>query len=304
MDLTVQLGSLKLKNPVLTASGTFGYGVEFSQFGDLKKLGGIIVKGLSLQPKEGNPPPRIIETPCGMLNSIGLQNIGVHRFIKEMLPVLPWKHTPIIANIFADRIEEFEELVEILSDIKEIAAIEVNISCPNVKAGGMLFGQDPKTAEEVCKRVKEKAAGKTVIMKLTPNVQDITVIARAVEYSGADVISLINTVQAMAVDIYTKRPKLYTILGGLSGPAIKPIALRMVYQVCNSVNIPVIGIGGIVCAEDALEFILTGAHAVQIGSANFIDPAISFKIIDDLSDLVEKLNITSWDEFRGKLEVE
>ncbi len=301
MDLSVSLGRLKLKNPVLTASGTFGYGIEFQDFGDLKKLGGIVVKGLSLNPKPGNPPPRICETPCGMLNSIGLQNIGIKRFIKEILPLLPWNETAVIVNIFSDNLEEFEKLAEIAAERKEIAAIEVNISCPNVKKGGVLFGQDPKIAEEVTKRVKLKAKDKPVIVKLTPNVQDIKIIAKAVENGGADIISLINTVFGMAVDIYTRRPKLSNVFGGLSGPAIKPIALKLVYEVCQTVNIPVIGVGGITSAEDVLEFILVGAFAVQIGSANFIDPYISFKIVEELPKLVKKLKIKKWEDFRGSL---
>ncbi len=301
MDLSVTLGSLKLKNPILTASGTFGYGIEFQDFGDLRKLGGIVVKGLSFNPKSGNPPPRISETPCGMLNSIGLQNVGIKKFIEEILPLLPWKETAVIVNIFSDNLEEFEKLTEIAAEREEIAAIEVNISCPNVKAGGVLFGQDPKIAEEVTRRVKLRAKDKPVIVKLTPNVQDIKIIAKAVENGGADIISLINTVFGMAVDIYTRRPKLSNIFGGLSGPAIKPIALKLVYEVCQTVTIPVIGIGGITSAEDVLEFVLVGAFAVQIGSANFTDPYISFKIIEELPRLVKKLKIKKWEDFRGSL---
>lgn len=301
MDLSVKIGNLFLKNPILTASGTFGYGLEYSPFGDLKTLGGIVVKGLSLKPRKGNPGTRICETPCGMLNAIGLENIGVERFINEKLPHLPWKDTAIIANLYGEEILEFEELTKILAKREEIQALEVNISCPNVKKGGMLFGQDPQTAAAVCETVKKNARDKTVIIKLSPNVQNIKSIAKAVENAGADAVSLINTIPAMAVDIYTKRPKLTNVVGGLSGPAIKPIALRMVYEVVQSIDIPVIGIGGICSVEDVFEFILVGAHAVQIGSANFTNPKISFEIVNKLTEIAKKLNINSLSEYRGSL---
>ncbi len=301
MDLSVKIGSLVLKNPILTASGTFGYGIEYETFGDLKKLGGIVVKGLSINPRQGNMGDRIAETPCGMLNSIGLENIGINAFIQDILPKLPYKETPIIVNLYGEDIKDFEILSKITSERKEIGALEVNISCPNVKQGGIQFGQDEKSAAMVCETVKKHAGSKVVIVKLSPNVSDIKKIAKAVEQAGADAISLINTIPAMAVDIYRRRPKLTNVIGGLSGPAIKPIALRMVYEVVQVVNIPVIGIGGISSVEDVFEFILVGAHAVQIGSANFTNPALSFEIVDKLQIMANKLNINNLEEFRGKL---
>ncbi len=301
MDFSVKIGSLVLKNPILTASGTFGYGIEYETFGDLKKLGGIVVKGLSINPRQGNMGDRIAETPCGMLNSIGLENIGINAFIQDILPKLPYKQTPIIVNLYGENINDFETLSKITSKREEIGALEVNISCPNVKQGGIQFGQDEKSAAKVCEAVKKHAGSKVVIVKLSPNVSDIKKIAKAVELAGADAISLINTIPAMAVDIYKRRPKLTNVIGGLSGPAIKPIALRMVYEVVQVVNIPVIGIGGISSVEDVFEFILVGAHAVQIGSANFTNPALSFEIVDSLQIMANKLNINSLEEFRGKL---
>ena len=301
MDFSVKIGSLVLKNPILTASGTFGYGIEYETFGDLKKLGGIVVKGLSINPRQGNMGDRIAETPCGMLNSIGLENIGINAFIQDILPKLPYKETPIIVNLYGEDIKDFEILSKITSERKEIGALEVNISCPNVKQGGIQFGQDEKSAAMVCETVKKHAGSKVVIVKLSPNVSDIKKIAKAVELAGADAISLINTIPAMAVDIYRRRPKLTNVIGGLSGPAIKPIALRMVYEVVQVVNIPVIGIGGISSVEDVFEFILVGAHAVQIGSANFTNPALSFEIVDKLQIMANKLNINNLEEFRGKL---
>ena len=301
MDFSVKIGSLVLKNPILTASGTFGYGIEYEIFGDLKKLGGIVVKGLSINPRQGNMGDRIAETPCGMLNSIGLENIGINVFIQDILPKLPYKETPIIVNLYGENIKDFETLSKITSKREEIGALEVNISCPNVKQGGIQFGQDEKSAAMVCEAVKRHAGSKVVIVKLSPNVSDIKKIAKAVELAGADAISLINTIPAMAVDIYRRRPKLTNVIGGLSGPAIKPIALRMVYEVVQVVNIPVIGIGGISSVEDVFEFILVGAYAVQIGSANFTNPALSFEIVDSLQIMANKLNINSLEEFRGKL---
>lgn len=304
MELDVQLGDLWLKNPVMTASGTFGYGLEFSQFGDLKDLGGIVVKGLSLEPRRGNPGPRIVETSCGLLNAIGLQNIGAKAFVEDKLPNLPWQETAIVANLYAQSCSEFASLAEYLSDQEGISALEVNISCPNVQAGGMQFGQDLHMAKKVCRAVKEKALKKPVIVKLSPNITDVKEIACAVQNSGADIISMINTVVGMAVDIRNRKPRLGNIFGGLSGPAIKPIALRMVYQVCQAVEIPVIGIGGITSAEDILEFILVGAHAVQIGSANFRQPNKSFYLVNELQELMSELGIESLDEFRGSLQLE
>jgi len=300
-DLSVSLGSLQLKNPLITASGTFGYGLEFRHFGNLANLGGIVIKGLSLLPKKGNPGPRIAESPCGLLNAIGLENIGVESFVRDKLPFLPWDKTSIIANLYATSLTEFSELAEYLSSVEGIAALEVNISCPNVQEGGIQFGQKAHKAAQVCQAVQAKSGDKPVIVKLSPNVTDITEIAQAVEQAGAEAISMINTLGGMAVDIYSRRPKLGNILGGLSGPAIKPIALKMVYQVCQAVNIPVIGIGGITTAQDILEFILVGAVAVQIGSANFKQPNISFQLIKDLENLTVNLGIESWEDFRGHL---
>jgi len=301
--MDVKLGKLHLKNPILTASGTFGYGLEFVPYGNLSSLGGIVVKGLSLKPRQGNPTPRIVETPCGMLNAIGLQNIGVEKFLAQKLPELPWKETAIIANLYAQSKEEFARLAEILAQEEGIAALEVNISCPNVKEGGVQFGQDPEMAAQVTETVKKNAGDKPVIVKLSPNVTDIKVIARAVEKAGADILSLINTLSGMAVNIYTKRPMLANVIGGLSGPAIKPVALKMVYEVVNCTNLPVIGIGGITNVTDVLEFILAGATAVQIGTANFIRPDKVFQIVRDLPQKLTQLNITSWSQWRGKLKI-
>lgn len=301
MNLKVHFGALTLKNPVMTASGTFGYGLEFAPYGDLKNLGAIVVKGLSLQPRQGNPPPRIVETSCGFLNAIGLQNIGVQAFVRDKLPRLPFAETPIIANLYAQSSQEFGELAAILSDTEGISALEVNISCPNVRSGGVQFGQNPHMAAEVCQAVKARAGDLPVILKLSPNVTDITEIARAVEGHGADMISLINTLTGTALDIRTRRFRLANRTGGLSGPAIKPVALRMVYETCRAVTIPVIGIGGIASAEDALEFILAGAHAVQVGSGSFTRPDAAFWIVDRLAALTKELKIRSWEEFRGQV---
>lgn len=303
MDLSVNLAGLRLKNPILTASGTFGYGLEFTPYGDLKALGGIVVKGLSWEPREGNPMPRIAETPCGMLNAIGLQNIGARAFVEKKLPYLPWAEVPVIVNLYACNIEEFARLAEYLAAQEGVAALEVNISCPNVRAGGVLFGQDPFQTAQVTQAVKARAGVKPVIVKLSPNVTDITAIAKAAADAGADALSLINTLTGMAVDIRTRRPSLANIVGGLSGPAIKPVALRCVYQVCRAVDLPVIGMGGISSAEDALEFILVGAWAVQVGTANFLRPDMSFRIAAQLPKLLDELNVSSWEEFRGALAV-
>lgn len=301
MDMHVTCGGLSLKNPILTASGTFGYGLEYSRFGDLTKLGGIVVKGLSLEPRVGNPMPRIAETPSGMLNAIGLQNIGVKKFVEERLPRLPVDDFSVIANLYACGADEFADLAGYLADQKGVAALEVNISCPNVSSGGILFGQDPKMAEQVTKAVKKRAGDKPVIIKLSPNVTDITEIARAAVAGGADMLCLINTLSGMAVDARTRRPRLANVIGGLSGPAIKPVALRCVHQVCKAVDVPVIGVGGIASAEDVLEFILVGAHAVQIGTANFLRPDFAFRLVDELQKLCEEYGISSWEEYRGSL---
>jgi dihydroorotate dehydrogenase (NAD+) catalytic subunit len=301
MDMRVDLAGLRLKNPVVTASGTFGYGLEFTPYGDLEKLGGLVVKGLSLKPRKGNPMPRLAESPCGMLNAIGLQNAGVKAFLRGMLPQLPFKETAIIANLYACDPDEFGELASILAAEEGIAALEVNISCPNVKEGGILFGQDPAQAAKVTGAVKKRAGTKPVIVKLSPNVTDIAAIARAVEGAGADILSLINTLSGMSVDARTRKPWLANVIGGLSGPAIKPVALRCVYQVAQAVQIPIMGMGGITSAEDALEFFLVGAHAVQVGTANFLRPDFSFRLVDEIPALLEKYGVKSLEEYRGSL---
>ncbi len=302
MDLSVTIAGLRLKNPILTASGTFGYGLEFTPYGDLKALGGIVVKGLSWEPREGNPMPRIAETPCGMLNAIGLQNIGAREFVEKKLPHLPWAEVPVIANLYACDAEEFARLAEYLAAQEGVAALEVNISCPNVRAGGVLFGQDPVQAAQVTRAVKARSGTKPVIVKLSPNVTDITAIAKAAADAGADALALINTLTGMAVDIRTRRPRLANVVGGLSGPAVKPVALRCVHQVCRAVDLPVLGMGGISSAEDVLEFILVGASAVQVGTANFLRPDMSFRIAAQLPTLLHELNVSSWEEFRGALQ--
>lgn len=300
MDLGVRLGNLELKNPIITASGTFGYGLEFMRYGDLTALGGICLKGISLQPRLGNPMPRIAETPSGMLNAIGLQNVGVEKFLKEKLPYIPAGVT-LIANLYAQSAEDFGELAAIFAAEEKITALEVNISCPNVKEGGVQFGQDPTMAAQVTEAVKKRAGNKPVMVKLSPNVTDVTVIARAAEAAGADMLSLINTLSGMSVDARTRRTRIANVIGGLSGPAIKPVALRMVHQVCKAVSIPVVGMGGIVCAEDVLEFILVGAHAVQVGTYNFMRPDNAFRLVEEVRALAQSYNIESWDAYRGSL---
>ncbi len=301
-DLRVNIGSLELKNPVMTASGTFGYAREFENLMNLHRLGAVIVKGISLAPRSGNPPPRIVETACGMLNAIGLQNVGVERFIKEKMVYLQGLQIPVIVNILGDSIDEYQEITERLSGVKGIAAIEVNISCPNVKKGGVAFGTQAHMAKAVTEAVKMKSSV-PVMVKLSPNVTDIAEMARAVEDGGADSVSLINTLIGMAIDLESRRPKLANVIGGLSGPAIKPVALRMVYQVAKAVSIPVIGIGGIDSTEDALEFMLAGASAVQIGTANFINPRVSEDIVEGMHRYVIDHNLSSIRELIGALEV-
>ncbi len=297
-DLQVSLGPLKLKNPVLTASGTFGYGQEFSSVVDLNLLGGIVVKGLSLKPRAGNPPPRIVETPCGMLNAIGLANIGVEAFLEEKLPWLRGLDTPVIVNIYGHTIDEYGALAARLKGVEGISAIEVNISCPNVEQGGMAFGTDPDISARVTEQVLEKG-DRPVIVKLSPNVTDIKAVARAVEKAGADGVSLINTITGMAIDIERRLPRLANICGGLSGPAIRPVALYMVYQVVKTVSIPVIGIGGIMDYRDALEFLLAGARAVQVGTANFVNPRAGLDIIEGLREFCQEQGIGAVDEIIG-----
>jgi dihydroorotate dehydrogenase (NAD+) catalytic subunit len=301
-DLRVNIGSLELANPVMTASGTFGYAKEFENLMNLHRLGAVIVKGISLHPRVGNPPPRIVETACGMLNAIGLQNVGVDRFISEKMKYLAGLDVPVIVNILGDSLAEYEEITDRLAGVPGVAGIEVNISCPNVKKGGVAFGTDPAMAASVTSVVK-KMAKVPVMVKLSPNVSDITVIARAVEDGGADSISLINTLIGMAIDVKTKRPVLANVIGGLSGPAIKPVALRMVYEVAKVVSIPVIGIGGIESAEDALEFMLAGATAVQIGTANFVNPRASEEVIDGLYAYATAEKLTSIRSLIGALQM-
>ncbi len=300
-NLSVSLPGLTLKNPIIPASGTFGYGLEFAPYGDLTELGAIVVKGLSLKQREGNPMPRVAETPCGMLNAIGIQNIGAEAFVSTKLSKLPHKELPVIANLYACDAEEFGELAAFLAAADGLAALEVNISCPNVRSGGVLFGQNPDMAAKVAASVKKNAGKLPVILKLSPNVANIADIAKAVQDAGADMISCINTLTGMAVDLRTRNPRLANVVGGLSGPAIKPVALRCVHQVCQAVDIPVIGMGGIASAEDVLEFILVGAHAVQVGTANFYRPDFSFRLVREVAALMDELGIPDLDSLRGTL---
>lgn len=299
-DLKVTIGSLELKNPVLTASGTFGYGQEFSSIVDLNLLGGIVVKGLSLKPRPGNPPPRIVETPCGMLNAIGLANVGLERFLKEKIPWLQELDTAVVVNIYGHSIDEYSAVAEGLRGVEGISAIEVNISCPNVEYGGMAFGTDPDVSARVTEEVLKKS-DKPVIVKLSPNVTDIRAVARAVEKAGAHAISLINTITGMAIDIDRRVPRLANIFGGLSGPAIRPVAVYMVYQVVRTVNIPVIGVGGIMDYRDALEFLIAGAHAVQVGTANFVNPEAGIDIIEGIKKFCEDRGIDRIQDIIGTL---
>jgi dihydroorotate dehydrogenase (NAD+) catalytic subunit len=300
MGLAVEIGSLKLKNPVMTASGTFGYGEEYSEFLDLNMLGAVVVKGISLKPMEGNPPPRICETPCGMLNAIGLQNIGLKRFLKEKLPFLRQFDTKIIVNILGNTIQEYVRLSKEL-DAAGVDAIELNVSCPNVKKGGIIFGTDKRALSKLVSKVKQSAGKSLLITKLSPNVSDITEFAVAAEESGSDALSLINTLRGMAIDIETRRPKLANITGGLSGPAIKPVALRMVWEASQSVRIPVIGIGGIINAQDAIEFMLAGATAIQVGTGNFINPMATIEIIHGIRSYSEGKNIDNIRDIIGSI---
>lgn len=299
-DLRVSIASLSLKNPVMTASGTFGYAREFEPYVNLHRLGAVVVKGISLEPRTGNPPPRIVETSCGMLNAIGLENVGVERFISEKMPSLRGINVPVFVNILGDTLEEYKKIAQRLADVEGISAIEVNISCPNVKKGGVAFGTVPEMAAAVTLAVKESSSV-PVVVKLSPNVTDITEIACAVEDGGADAVSLINTLIGMAIDPFSRRPRLANVIGGLSGPAIKPVALRMVYQVAQAVSIPVIGIGGIENAEDILEFMLAGATAVQIGTANFVNPKASEEAVEGLARYVVDQKLGSIRELIGGL---
>ena len=299
-NLQVTIKGLTLKNPVMTASGTFGYGEEYSRYLDLNRLGAVVVKGLSLETRAGNPPPRIIETAAGMLNAVGLQNIGVRAFVTEKLPWLRQYDVPVIANVYGETIDEYLQVCDILNHATGVHALEINISCPNVRKGGVAFGTDPEMAADVTCRVKS-VTDLPVIIKLTPNVTDIAAIARSVEAAGADAVSLINTLTGMAVDAETRRPQLRNRTGGLSGPAIKPVALRMVWQVAQAVKIPVIGIGGIMNANDALEFLIVGARAVQVGTANFTDPLATIRIIDGIADYLRRHDLGGINDLIGSL---
>jgi dihydroorotate dehydrogenase (NAD+) catalytic subunit len=302
MDLSVSIGSLRLKNPVLAASGCFGYGVEYAQAVDLSSLGGVVVKGLFLKERQGHPPPRIVETPAGMLNAIGLQGIGVHRFVSERLPELRRLGATVFVNVCGSTIDEYCEVSRILSDADGVAAIELNISCPNIKEGGIQFGCSLTGTHDVVSAVR-KVTRLPIMPKLTPNVTDVASFARAAEEGGADAVSLVNTFLAMAIDVETRRPKLSNVLGGLSGPAIRPIAVRMVWECSQAVKLPVIGMGGIATAEDALEFLIAGASAVQVGTANFVDPFIWSKILDGMSAYFERHAITRVADLVGQIDL-
>ena len=302
VDLKININGLEFKNPVLTASGTFGYGPEFEDFIDIGQLGGIIVKGTTLEHREGNAYPRMAETPSGMLNAVGLQNKGIDYFIQHIYPNIKKYNTNIIINVSGSKLEDYLAVIEKINDLDRIPAIELNISCPNVKQGGMAFGTSCASAAEITKAAR-KVCNKTLIVKLSPNVTDITSIAKSVEAEGADSVSLINTLLGMAIHAETRKPVLSTITGGLSGPAVKPVALRMVWQVAKAVKIPVIGLGGIMTATDAIEFLLAGATAVQIGTANFIDPQISVKIVQGIEQYLARHKFTSVKEIIGSLEV-
>lgn len=298
-DLSTSIGSLKLKNPVLTASGTFGYGEEFADFIDLNRLGGFIVKGTTLEPRQGNPYPRMAETPSGMLNAVGLQNKGVDYFIEHIYPRLEGLDTQVMVNVSGSSPEDYAEVCRRLAvRCPAIRGVEVNISCPNVKQGGMAFGTTCEGAAQVARAVRRAWPG-TLIMKLSPNVTSIADIAKAVEAEGADSVSLINTLLGMAVDVERRRPMLSTVTGGLSGPAVRPVAVRMVWQVAKAVKIPVVGLGGILTARDALEFIMAGATAVEIGTANFIDPSVTVKIIDGIDEYLDRHGLLDLASIRG-----
>jgi len=302
INLSVNIAGILMKNPVMVASGTFGYGEEYAKYIDLNKLGAIVVKGLSLTPREGNPPPRIVETSAGMLNSIGLQNIGIDSFVNDKLPFLEKFDTKVIVNFFGDSIDEYCEVAKKVDSVSGIHGLEMNISCPNKKEGWLEFGTNPDLAFRVVNAVR-KNTRLPLIVKLSPNVTDITVIAKAASDAGADAISLINTLSGMVIDIKTRKPKLANIIGGLSGPAIKPVALKMVWQVAKTIKLPIIGVGGIMTYEDAIEFMIAGASAVQIGTANFIDPASSEKIIDGLKLYCGQNSIKDINEIAGSIAI-
>jgi len=297
-DLRIKIGTLEFRNPVMTASGTFGYGSEFDDFFDVSALGGIIVKGTTLESREGNPYPRMAETPAGMLNSVGLQNKGIDYFVKNIYPRIRQYNTHIIVNVNGNTVEDYTELSRRLNDLDAIPAIELNISCPNVKKGGMIFGTNPAAAREVIAAVRQ-AYSKTLIVKLSPNVTDITEFARISEGEGADSVSLINTLVGMAIDVRAMKPRLAAITGGLSGPAIRPVALRMVWQTAKAVSIPVIGMGGIMNADDALEFIMAGATAVQVGTASFIEPLAALDVVKGIDSFLDSRGFASVRDVTG-----
>jgi dihydroorotate dehydrogenase (NAD+) catalytic subunit len=301
MRLAVQVGSLRFKNPLIVASGTFGYGVEYEGLLDLSRLGGLVSKGLYLEPRDGCPTPRIAETPSGLLNAIGLQGVGVRVFVKDVLPRLARYDTVVLVNVCGDTVEEYAEVARILDGAPGVHGLEINISCPNVKKGGMAFGGDPVMTHEVVAAVR-KATRLPVIPKLSPNVADITVFARAAEEAGADALSCINTVLGLAVDVETRRPRLAFGTGGLSGPAIRPVAVRMAWQAARAVKIPVIGVGGITAARDALEFLIAGCRAVQIGTANFVDPGLYDRMLMDLAEYLERHGLADVNEVVGTLQ--
>ncbi len=303
IDLRVRIGPLGLRNPVLAASGTFGYGREFADLVNLHRLGGVVTKGISLLPRPGNPPPRIVETACGMLNAIGLENVGVDEFIRRKMVFLRSAGTRVFVNILGDSIDDYARLAEQLSGVEGIDALEVNISCPNVKQGGVAFGTVPEMAAAVTASVRA-ATDLPVIVKLSPNVTDIAAMARVVEEAGADAVSLINTLIGMAIDCRTRRPRLANVIGGLSGPAIKPVALRMVWQVARTVSIPVIGIGGIATAGDALEFLIAGATAIQVGTANFRQPSVTEEIVAGIRSFLRQEGELAVRDIIGTLQVE
>ncbi|MBU0514551.1 MAG: dihydroorotate dehydrogenase [Proteobacteria bacterium] len=300
-DLSVAVGGLRLKNPVLAASGTFGYGTEYQDLFDPGGLGGVVVKGVSLEPRSGNPPPRICETPAGMLNAIGLQNVGVDRFLAEKLPALRRLDTAVVVNLYATSPDEFGELAGRLAEAPGVDALEVNVSCPNVKAGGLAFGTDPTAVRRVTEAVKTRAGRRPVWVKLTPNTADITLQARAAAEGGADAVSLINTLLGMAVDPDTWRPRLKNVVGGLSGPAVRPVAVRLVYEVCRRVDVDVIGLGGITTARDAIEFLLVGAKAVQVGTAHFVNPRASIGVVEGLRAYLSQRGLGRVTDLVGRL---
>jgi len=303
VDLTTRIGSLTLKNPLIAASGCFGYGIEYADVVDLSELGGVAVKGLFLTEREGHPPPRIVETPAGMLNAIGLQGIGVHRFIRERLPELGERRAVVLVNICGSTLDEYVEIARILSDVDGVAALELNISCPNIKEGGIQFGCSLTGTYDVVSAIR-KVTRLPLIPKLTPNVTSVASFARAAEDAGADAVSLVNTFLAMAIDVETRRPKLSNVVGGLSGPAIRPIAVRMVYECRQQVKIPIIGMGGITDARDALEFIIAGAAAVQIGTANFVDPFIWGKVLDGIRAYMARHRVGRISDLVGTVDTE